>query len=49
MIQEKINNWVAPHVGAWIETVVVAYTLVSTTVAPHVGAWIETYGVIRGR
>ena len=34
---------VAPHVGAWIETVVALMLMVSVSmVAPHVGAWIET-------
>ncbi len=33
---------VAPHVGAWIETVKIALTNLKLIVAPHVGAWIET-------
>ena len=33
---------VAPHVGAWIETVKIAWTNLKLIVAPHVGAWIET-------
>ena len=33
---------VAPHVGAWIETLQVAHIPISRQVAPHVGAWIET-------
>ena len=33
---------VAPHVGAWIETVSKVKLLKDGGVAPHVGAWIET-------
>ena len=33
---------VAPHVGAWIETLRTKYILTGHVVAPHVGAWIET-------
>ena len=33
---------VAPHVGAWIETMQRKRTFHLSTVAPHVGAWIET-------
>ena len=33
---------VAPHVGAWIETLIVTFALGLFEVAPHVGAWIET-------
>ena len=34
---------VAPHVGAWIETLKALLTKVTApSVAPHVGAWIET-------
>ena len=33
---------VAPHVGAWIETVRYAVVPLCLLVAPHVGAWIET-------
>ena len=33
---------VAPHVGAWIETLRGSRILYHHTVAPHVGAWIET-------
>ena len=33
---------VAPHVGAWIETVDGVKIKVHHVVAPHVGAWIET-------
>ena len=35
---------VAPHVGAWIETVYGAHWAQKEFVAPHVGAWIETWG-----
>ena len=34
---------VAPHVGAWIETVSMTLDHQLHTVAPHVGAWIETF------
>ncbi len=37
-----INKKVAPHVGAWIETVVISVEFIPGGVAPHVGAWIET-------
>ena len=33
---------VAPHTGAWIETMCASFTLCVSTVAPHTGAWIET-------
>jgi len=33
---------VAPHAGAWIETLYVRVRARSEAVAPHAGAWIET-------
>ena len=33
---------VAPHAGAWIETVLILVIKILTIVAPHAGAWIET-------
>ncbi len=33
---------VAPHVGAWIETLSAPRQNKRLYVAPHVGAWIET-------
>ena len=33
---------VAPHVGAWIETIGRGGLSLYEQVAPHVGAWIET-------
>ena len=33
---------VAPHAGAWIETVGIESAFTSGKVAPHAGAWIET-------
>ena len=36
------NYFVAPYVGAWIETKVGCSTSLPTKVAPYVGAWIET-------
>ena len=35
-------NWVAPYVGAWIETQHVTKEMGGEPVAPYVGAWIET-------
>ena len=32
---------VAPHVGAWIEMIVMCSWPLLRLVAPHVGAWIE--------
>jgi len=47
----KLNNCasrrasfqVAPHAGAWIETLIEIGLKLSSDVAPHAGAWIETY------
>ena len=36
------NPEVAPYVGAWIETQIVAANEARKDVAPYVGAWIET-------
>ena len=36
------NGFVAPYVGAWIETNKVTLPSACTKVAPYVGAWIET-------
>ena len=33
---------VAPHAGAWIETLDAPLVNIPWTVAPHAGAWIET-------
>ena len=33
---------VAPHAGAWIETLLCVTTNLNERVAPHAGAWIET-------
>src|SRR5438105_3481089 len=33
---------VAPHAGAWIETMHIGYCHPPYAVAPHAGAWIET-------
>ncbi len=38
-----ILQYVAPCVGAWIETYVSFSGKFARTVAPCVGAWIETY------
>ena len=37
-----LETLVAPHVGAWIETVKEKWGTHVERVAPHVGAWIET-------
>ncbi len=34
--------WVAPHAGAWIETIRRSFNNIWEAVAPHAGAWIET-------
>ena len=34
--------WVAPRVGAWIETLHNRCSVLVYSVAPRVGAWIET-------
>mgnify|MGYP006920757263 CR=1 FL=1 len=34
---------VAPHAGAWIETMLAIVPFKTSKVAPHAGAWIETY------
>ena len=36
------RTFVAPYVGAWIETFVCLYHPLNWEVAPYVGAWIET-------
>ena len=41
------ESYVAPHVGAWIETVYQECDKQHTNVAPHVGAWIETEALLR--
>ena len=38
----SINLFVAPLVGAWIETQRVSQDIKNEYVAPLVGAWIET-------
>ena len=37
-----MRSIVAPHAGAWIETLQHRSISVVTSVAPHAGAWIET-------
>ena len=34
---------VAPHAGAWIETLWANARAINGSVAPHAGAWIETH------
>ena len=36
------QTFVAPYVGAWIETSTARLASLSALVAPYVGAWIET-------
>ena len=36
------QNYVAPYVGAWIETWMAVFITSFRFVAPYVGAWIET-------
>ena len=38
----NVARTVAPHVGAWIETMLLTEKEKPKEVAPHVGAWIET-------
>ena len=38
---------VAPHAGAWIETLIMMNTSHIWSVAPHAGAWIETLLFLR--
>ena len=40
--QTKAGIWVAPRVGAWIETFYLKSKSIAQPVAPRVGAWIET-------
>ena len=40
---DPLRNYVAPYVGAWIETLVGDEVVLHQLVAPYVGAWIETY------
>jgi len=42
LIPPMILICVAPHAGAWIETLITVQSHPNTTVAPHAGAWIET-------
>ena len=41
-IAELDERFVAPHGGAWIETVFNLAVAPQFVVAPHGGAWIET-------
>ncbi len=38
----ELNTHVAPHAGAWIETLNKERYMCARQVAPHAGAWIET-------
>ena len=47
VVQPHERHRVAPHAGAWIETLVRLDALVPEhLVAPHAGAWIETCAAI---
>ena len=37
---QKIE-YVAPHIGAWIEIATDKLSICPSVVAPHIGAWIE--------
>jgi len=37
-----MQSCVAPHAGAWIETIEILSRHLVVRVAPHAGAWIET-------
>ena len=39
---DEDGRWVAPYVGAWIETFRERKRRMQQAVAPYVGAWIET-------
>ena len=41
-VSEDVENIVAPHAGAWIETTLRVSVVHPGDVAPHAGAWIET-------
>ena len=41
-MENSIHQWVAPRVGAWIETSDSVFNNLDDAVAPRVGAWIET-------
>ena len=40
------SRYVAPYVGAWIETRYATPKKADSFVAPYVGAWIETLSLI---
>jgi len=42
----NLYNYVAPRVGAWIETGMSNYEIITSHVAPRVGAWIETICIL---
>ena len=41
LAQRKLEKWVAPLVGAWIEITSRKHIINRVCVAPLVGAWIE--------
>ena len=40
VVKERV--WVAPYMGAWIETIRDSLFSIQSSVAPYMGAWIET-------
>ena len=42
IIRSPFRRAVAPHAGAWIETIAGKLRDCGSAVAPHAGAWIET-------
>ena len=49
-LQNVVVSEVAPHVGAWIEILLLFIRFLNRIVAPHVGAWIEieSFSLISG-
>ncbi len=47
LIANNGNALVAPHAGAWMETLDHAIELDLDHVAPHAGAWIETGTLVK--
>jgi len=45
-ITPHYGKGVAPHAGAWIETMIARNSSPCSLVAPHAGAWIETANVL---
>ena len=41
--QVYMNNFVTPHAGVWIETILRKQPNFGRFVTPHAGVWIETH------